>query len=490
VKTGLRTEIVTSVVLLLGAALLFAGFLLVKLAERELLDQQRLNLRQQARTFAAGLTVSAVTSGLPPILVNHPELLAWRLLDQQGTTLSSMAAAGGDADFSALPVVLPGDDMLESLAYSSTWNPFVEPPRNRLDLVVPLQSAGPAEVLQLSFSLQGLSERVHRAQRLVLIYVVLYGAVLTVFGVYLLNRNVVRPVRELGSATSAVAAGTLEPVPVPGGPSEIAALATSFNQMVAALGQSRAETDAHIRSLESANAALQQARNDLVRSEKLATVGHLAAGMAHEIGNPLAAVIGYLNVLQDDLDDAGNRDLVSRSLVETQRIDRLVRELLDYAAPGPVATERFEPAEVLRETVAMMRHQGAFDLLRIDDAGLTDCGPVCMSRDRLLQVFVNLLLNARDAMPAGGSLCLGAERVGGGVALEITDSGAGMPAASLMQIFEPFYTTKDPGKGRGLGLAVCQRIIDDAGGRISASSQPGTGTTFTVWLPLAPGENA
>ncbi len=136
------------------------------------------------------------------------------------------------------------------------------------------------------------------AQKLILGYVVVYGLILAAFGVYLLNRNVVRPVRQLHQATTTVAAGKLAPVVVPSGPGEIHELADSFNQMVTALSASRAETEEHIASLEETNQALAQARDDLVRSEKLATVGHLAAGMAHEIGNPLGAVVGYLNILQ------------------------------------------------------------------------------------------------------------------------------------------------------------------------------------------------
>jgi signal transduction histidine kinase len=337
--------------------------------------------------------------------------------------------------------------------------------------------------LQLRFSLDALSSRVHQAQRLVLVYVVLYGAILTLFGVYLLSRNVVKPIRSLNRATEDVAAGSLETISVPAGPSEITALAQSFNQMVAALRSSRAETETHIHSLERSNQALQQARQELVRSEKLATVGHLAAGMAHEIGNPLAAVIGYLNVLQMDLVDEQNSDLVKRSLAETQRIDLLVRELLDYATPAPSETEVFDPVAVLKEALEMMRHQGSFDGLTIDAERLVAGHSVRMNRSRLLQVFVNLLINARDAMADGGLLTLSSALDSQGVRLDIIDQGGGITPDCLAHIFEPFYTTKDPDKGRGLGLAVCQRITDEAGGRISVDSLDGEGSTFTVWLP-------
>ena len=126
-------------------------------------------------------------------------------------------------------------------------------------------------------------------------------------------------------------------------------------------------TVAHIQSLEEINSALRQARDEVVRAEKLASVGHLAAGMAHEIGNPLAAVIGYLNLLKLDLADPATRDLLDRSLVEAGRIDQLVRDLLDYAAPARSAAEPVDPVEVMREAVSLLQGQGVFEGRQLND---------------------------------------------------------------------------------------------------------------------------
>jgi len=312
--------------------------------------------------------------------------------------------------------------------------------------------------------------------------VIVYGTVLAVFGVYLLNRNVVKPVRQLHQATATVAAGDLTSVVIPTGPGEIHELADSFNQMIQALAHSRAETEAHIATLEETNRALAQARDDLVRSEKLATVGHLAAGMAHEIGNPLGAVVGYLNLLKDDL-SGESRDLAERSLVETARIDRLVRELLDYAAPVDREPDLFCPVVLLRETIEMLRHQGQFDGVEVDDRCAAEDCQVEMNRDRLMQVWINLLLNARDAMAGQGAVEIASRRDGADIVIDITDHGPGVDSGTLPRIFEPFYTTKDPGRGYGLGLAVCQRIIDESGGKLQASNATGKGACFTVSLP-------
>lgn len=481
-KTGLRTEIVISTVLLLAAALLFAGFLLVKLSERELLDERRSSLLRTARLIAASdIAPSALASLLRP-LTQDGELVAWRLLDSNLSPLMSYALVDATLSEGMPPAPLEPGEIGESLSYSSSWNPFGVAPDNFLDLA--LRTGDPSgNVLQLRFSLTSLVGRVHRGQRLVLGYVILYGAVLSLFGIYLLNRNIVDPVRRLQVATAGVTAGDLAPIDIGSGPGEIRELADDFNSMIRALQASRAETAAHIHSLEETNLALQEARDEVVRAEKLASVGHLAAGMAHEIGNPLAAVIGYLNLIRDEIVDLAQRDMVERSLFEVGRIDRLVRDLLDYAAPVRSAAEPFDPVETLHEAVALLANQGAFEKVQVNDQAQAGLGSVCMDRSRFLQICVNLLINARDAMPDGGTLKLGANRRGEELVLSFADTGQGMVPDVLRRIFEPFFTTKDPGKGRGLGLAVCQRLLAEVGGHLDVESMPGQGSVFTVRLP-------
>ncbi|TLM68949.1 MAG: HAMP domain-containing protein [Deltaproteobacteria bacterium] len=483
-KTGLRTEIVISTVLLLGAALLFAGFLLVKLTERELLEERRASLQRTVRLIAAASPSSNALSTVLVPLTRDGELVAWRLYAADLVPVLSFSLESAPLPDDRPAASVPDGSLTETLTYSSLWNPFREPPPSWLDFT--LAAGDPAGgVLQLRFSLASLVAQVHRSQRLVLAYVVLYGTVLSAFGIFVLNRNVVEPVRRLRSATAGVAAGDLAPIDMARGPGEISELAEDFNSMIAALQASRAETAAHIRSLEDANLALQQARDEVVRAEKMASVGHVAAGMAHEIGNPLSAVIGYLNLLRDELADPGQRDLAERSLLEAGRIDRLVRDLLDYASPARSTGEPLDPLAVLRDAVALLTNQGALDAVRIVDRAPERLGLVRMDYGRFQQVCVNLLLNARDAMPGGGEVVVTAERRDDMLVLTVADSGEGILGEHLGKIFEPFFTTKDPGKGRGLGLAVCQRLIVEAGGRIDVESEAGAGSRFHLRLPLA-----
>jgi signal transduction histidine kinase len=496
-RTGLRTEIILSISLLLAAALLFAGFLLVKLTERNLLDQQRVHAANIINLVAADVEVPAqpgrraapldiaVSSHdrLQTVLSKQTEILAWRLLDVELQELSSTTYQPVGEFSTISPSLLERGELYEELNYESFRFFNTGRSENYLDLSAPLWVGNDLYgLLQIRFSLEGLQERVRAAQQLVLVYVVIYGVVLAAFGVYLLNRNVVKPVRQLQMATTSVAGGTLAPVAVPSGPGEIHELADSFNQMVEALAASRVETEEHIASLEKTNSALEQARDDLVRSEKLATVGHLAAGMAHEIGNPLGAVVGYLNILREDL-SGESRDLVDRSLTETARIDRLVRELLEYSAPFDRQSESFCPVTLLRETIDMLQHQGQFNGVEVNDLCTAGESLIDMDRGRLMQVWINLLLNARDAMHDRSVLEISSQQEGDTISISIRDQGQGIEQEALKRIFEPFFTTKAPGSGYGLGLAVCQRIIDESDGTITVRSGPGKGTCFTVSLP-------
>lgn len=499
-NTGLRTEVVISIIFLLGAALLFSGFLLVKLTERELLDQQRIGLRQTmvllSAAFAEQISAESVESAsrlasLQPVLTAlglQEDVLGWRLVGSEGEVIVDMSA-GSHVGFGGLPGVgVELQSVAEHLQYSSSWNPFNQQHHSYLDLTARLgQEWDMAGFLQVRFSLAALETRVHRAQQLVLAYVLLYGLVLTLFGVYTLNRNIVRPVRRLQQASADVAEGALQAVEVPSGPVEIRDLADSFNRMVKALIGSRAETERHIASLEEANGALRQAQEDLLRSEKMASVGHLSAGMAHEIGNPLSAIVGYLNLLEQDLESRSNRELVTRSLTEAGRIDQRIRELLEFAAPDPVEVEVFDPKVTILEAVDLVRSQGAFGNIDLQDDLPPAVPTVRMNRGRFLQVCINLLLNVRDALPEGGALRLSLKRDGTLSGLVFADDGIGMDATTLHNIFEPFFTTKEPGKGTGLGLSVCQRIVEQAGGRIEVASRPGAGSRFTIWLPASPG---
>jgi signal transduction histidine kinase len=247
----------------------------------------------------------------------------------------------------------------------------------------------------------------------------------------------------------------------------------------------RARTREQVESLEAANQELQNVQRQLIRSAQLASVGRMAAGIAHEVGNPLAAVLGYVEVLSTGVDDPEEeRDLLERSKKEINRINRIIRDLLDFARPGTGERSEVHPKTALSEALETVVHQPAFRDVEViveaaDSLPSIECEP-----DKFHQVLVNLLLNAADAIDGEGNIHASARVVDVDLVIAIADDGPGFDEAFLDAIFEPFVTTKVAGRGTGLGLAICQSILEAEGGWIRAGNRDDGGAVISFGLPL------
>jgi two-component system, NtrC family, sensor kinase len=337
---------------------------------------------------------------------------------------------------------------------------------------------------RLTLSLATEQERLLGSRHLFLAYFVLDFLLLLVFGSYLLSRTVVTPIRRLLSVTRRIAAGDLEgAVHVPGS-TEVAELSEAFNSMVVALRDKRQEVEEKVASLNRANREILEARGEAIRSEKMASVGLLGAGMAHEIGTPLAAIMGYTGILAEELEgDAEKSDYLRRISEESRRIDRIVRGLLDFARPKGAVHEKMDLLPLLEKTLELLGTQGALKLLTVSLEVEKDLPQLNADPHQLEQLLLNLIMNARDAMPRGGELKLKGSRQGSEVLVEVIDNGEGMPPEQLALVFDPFFTTKEPGKGTGLGLAIAARIADSCGGRLTVQSELGKGSRFVLRMP-------
>lgn len=225
----------------------------------------------------------------------------------------------------------------------------------------------------------------------------------------------------------------------------------------------------------------------LMHAEKLASVGILAAGVAHEIGNPLSAVSGYAQLLAKDEVSQEERQEFGKAIFDlAERIDKIIRDLLDYSRPSPFQGQMVEVSRAIEAVLNMF-----FTNKRLNTYNLTinrdlarALPPVRMDRDQLQQVVLNMVMNAAQAMAQGGVLTISTgQEEGGWVTLTFADSGPGIAPGNMRNLFDPFFTTKPPGQGTGLGLSICDRIISQAGGRIEVKSRLGKGATFKIWLP-------
>ncbi len=228
----------------------------------------------------------------------------------------------------------------------------------------------------------------------------------------------------------------------------------------------------------------QATRQQIGRSEQLASVGRLAAGVAHEINNPLTGVLAFADMLRDkenmDEQDRHDLDLIVR---ETKRAREIVRGLLDFARETPSRQVPLNVNDTIRQALRLLGKREAFQNIVIVEDLADDLPLVVGDKNQLQQVFVNLSLNACEAMQSGGTLLASTSCVNGEVVVKMTDTGCGIKREHLDQIFEPFFTTKPVGRGTGLGLSVSYGIVQQHGGTLEVESDEGKGSTFTIRLP-------
>ncbi|MDR1309487.1 MAG: PAS domain S-box protein [Deltaproteobacteria bacterium] len=232
-----------------------------------------------------------------------------------------------------------------------------------------------------------------------------------------------------------------------------------------------------------------QLERQLLHSEKLASIGLLAAGVAHEVGNPLSAISGYAQILEAGVDSESERlEYLTAILNQTGRIQKILRELLDYSRPSRGLSETLDLAEHLPRIMGMLESQRAISRIRIVYGdGFERPHLVTMDRDHLAQVVIIVAMNAAQAM-AGQTepepaFSLGLGQEAGWVLMTMADNGPGMSPEVRKRVFDPFFTTKGPGQGTGLGLAICQRIVDSYHGRLELSTASGAGSSFSIYWP-------
>jgi two-component system NtrC family sensor kinase len=246
-----------------------------------------------------------------------------------------------------------------------------------------------------------------------------------------------------------------------------------------ALEDHRAELEARIAERTS---ELQEAQACLLHQEKMAAFGLLAAGIAHEVGNPLTSVSSLVQMLQRREADAYSQEKLALIGGQLQRIQGTLRELVEFSRPASSERSRVSVADVVGEALNIAKYYKRTRGRALAPHLPADLPPLVGVRDQLVQVFLNLVLNAVDATDRGGRIDLRAERQDGAVVVTVEDDGAGIPPEHAGRLFRPYFTTKK--HGTGLGLFVTQKLVADHGGHVEFESRPGVGTVFRVWLPV------
>jgi two-component system, NtrC family, sensor kinase len=488
IPLGLRTEIVLNIAVLTMASLLLVGFTILKVSEQEILEQKIAGSRiilvslqrginafqganwQQDPRFLQILAGFTQLKGVEGIWIVDKDL---RPLITQGS--------GQRYDEALLKAMNQGDEGKRLEKTGILWWTFYD----RLVLTAPLVGEGKIiGGVQVAFSMADVMDRLVVFRRLFLVLIVMDSLVIIAFGSILLSRVVVNPLKRLVKVAQSIGGGDLGQRAPVDYENEIGTLARAFNQMVERLTEKHGDLQRAIRQL-------RDTQEELLSSEKLASVGRMAAGVAHEIGNPLTSVLGHTEILHKRLkrkrlkDGEILLDLVERTRKETERINRIIKDLLQFSKPPSPHREDVDVNRLVQDSLNVVSVQERFQAISADLSLSEDLPLAQGNSDQLQQVLFNILINAADAMPKGGSLSIKTEREKQWVIIAIKDTGVGIAPDDLGKIYDPFFTTKSPDKGTGLGLSISLKIIDELGGRIKAQSEQGKGTEFIVYLKKA-----
>lgn len=305
---------------------------------------------------------------------------------------------------------------------------------------------------------------------------------LVLLGAIYFSRRIITPIESLANAVKKISKGDLnEPVTIKS-EDEIKALAEEFEKMRLKLRESYVDLE---NKIEERTQALRDAQFQISHQEKMASLGLLAAGVAHEIGNPLTSISSMAQIIKRKVKDQNFIEYLNTILKNIERIRQIVRELVDFARPSSYEATDTNINEIIRNAVGIVKYDRRTRSINIELELDNQLPPVFLVADQLLQVFINILINAVDALSEDKNrIIIRTKKQNTDIIIQFEDEGVGIEPENLSKIFEPFYTTKKVGKGTGLGLSVSYGIIKNLNGSIDVESQPGQGSIFTIRLPF------
>lgn len=367
------------------------------------------------------------------------------------------------------------------------------------DIAVPILggNAGTARVGISERRTESVLEKVRLQFLAVAAAVLILGVLIAAAGA----RLITRPIRSMAAAANAVATGDWSQQVIARGEDEVAVLGRAFNSMVAQLRDSRARLEEHAAHLEQELRERQALQQQLIQSAKLAAIGTLAAGVAHELNQPLTVIRAQVQELLETADGpvvflgsvGGDEKAMLRDVEEqTTRMMQIIEHLRVFSRASHAKKALMSVNEAVTRALGMMGRQLRSRGIEVRLSLAPDAGEIEADAIQVEQVLLNLLTNARDALDgrAGGMIRVSTRPAAGGpaatrpgVLIELSDNGPGIPAELRDRVFEPFFTTKQVGQGTGLGLSVSHGIVTDHGGRIELATRAGPGATFRLWLP-------
>lgn len=490
-QIGLRAEILVNILFITAVAMFLIGVIAFKVTERYAVQGKIESADAFIRAFEGSYLRNGEIDGGIEFLKDALGPGAWGIVSGNGgrvyfsTTAGKDEAAGGD------PLVL---ESMKTGSRVTELEGVNFPPLSSYEgikIAAPVRMPGNTKGTLLIYRpLSSLEDSLMLSQRLIALWIILFLTIIALFGFYILSRRIVRPVHELINTTEKIGAGRFPDSADIGSVKEINQLYSALRSMYGEIEDGKSKLRDKIMELEESNAELRLTQKELIATEKLASLGQLSAGIAHEIGNPLSAIKGYAEVLRraSGMDDMKRGEILGDVLREVSRVDRIIRTLLDYSRPRKSSPQLVNVNDVIKDTVEIIASQGALKGIKLTLELSEDTPGIIADPGQLSQVIVNLLLNSRDALSGGGEIVITTqtddER---GAVISVRDDGAGIPAEIIDRIFDPFFTTKDPGQGTGLGLSVSARIVETFEGAIEVESPREGGSLFRIIFPAAGG---
>lgn len=507
---SLKTGIVVTLVIILLTAMILLDIVMTSMAEKNMVKLEIKNgvtlLHSVEQDIISGFNKGTTSYSLPKgieYLIDKRYFLSAAIIDCDGRLVFETKTAINDRKRlvnMAGKSLQSGENSVSAPGLS--WG-ILSSNKGYLFLAYPVKNDNKlVGVASVKINLENMYSAIRVSHKIILLYIFLNTLFFTLAGFYFIYRILVRPINRLVRKTEDFKEGeSFYPFPSLG-QNEFGKLSRSITMMLDRLEDNRTELKRNIIELEKTNLELTKAQDDIVQSEKLASVGRLASGVAHEIGNPIGTIFGYLGLLRDSKDQGERIDFINRIEGEIDRINRIIRDLLDFSRPSKGIPESVSLHSVISDVIEMLKPQKIMSDININLDLNAKKDTVLADPDKLKQLLLNIIMNAIDAMDTEQTACVnddkklsiktsilpdtdsGVPKKGDNLYIECINNGQGISPEELDRIFDPFFTTKEPGKGTGLGLSVSLRIVEDAGGKIKVKSEKGKGTTVTITLPL------
>ena len=386
----------------------------------------------------------------------------------------------------------------------TTWGVFWKQPSDLVISTPLLQNDHALAGVSIVLPLKGIYKSLRRSQKILFIFLFINTAILTFIGLYRLSKVYFQPLARLARRAEDYHEDDEMLFSVRKEDNELHKLSGALNSMLRRISADKETLRSTVNSLELANLELTKAQAEIIRAEKLASVGRLSAGIAHEIGNPIGIVMGYLELLkQKDIPDTERNEYIHRTEEEIERINTIIRQLLEISRPSNAGLKVVSVHDLIDDVAQVLNVQPLMSNIDLECRLDAQNDRVLADSNQLRQVFLNLIINAADAISSENQAIAGKLTIQSFLVDEkrkvseenrtllnimFIDNGPGIPEENIANIFDPFYTTKEPGKGTGLGLSVSFMIVEGFGGKMTVNSEIGAGTTLTLLLPVVESE--